>query len=155
YVFFGADNMEFVSRDMYKSGTLHIVITKHPLFIITLPLYDAASKLYAWVPGFLQHNLIVAFPFALLGACNISVSFWTFMRNYANWQAALGFALLYGLSTATWFFSSFPETYVLTALCTTLFLGLLLPQTERPLSVPLIAGVHALVCYSAPQQIFL
>src|SRR5262245_33266159 len=92
YVFFGADNMEFVSRDMYKSGTLHIVITKHPLFIITLPLYDAASKLYAWVPGFLQHNLIVAFPFALLGACNISVSFWTFMRNYANWQAALGFA---------------------------------------------------------------
>lgn len=163
-VFFSGDNLirkvmnlsHNIKFIQLKGDKVRIDFIKHPLYpAVAVPLYSAAEWMYRPAGRVLGHNLAYAFPSAFLGALNVCLSFLLFMRNGGNWSLALGFALLYGLSTTNWFFSSFPETYALTALCTTLFFALLLRQTEHDSSVLPVAGMQALASYASPQQVFL
>lgn len=130
---------------------------KHPLYVIVAtPLYLVAARaLYSWVGGVLRENLALVFPGALIGGANIALSYLIFLRKGSNRWVALCFAVLYGLSTATWIFSSYPETYALTALCTNIFLLMLLYGRSDSKSVSILAVANALACYASPQQIFL
>lgn len=147
---FGADNM----IEVFERRSTSLAGPKHPLFaVITPPLYSAARALYAWAPEPAQTKLALGFPAALLGALNTALAFWIFRRNRSGVTAA-GFGFLYGLSAATWIFSSYPDTYVLTALTTSAFVAVLVTRTGRETS-KLLAAANALACYASPQQIFL
>ena len=156
FLLFGADSMEDLFKGIWHGRIANTARLKHPLFpVVTMPLYQIGSSLYSFVPGSLGENLALAFPCALLGAINVCLSFWIFMENYPKRWLALVFVLLYGLSAATWIFSSIPETYVLTTLCTNLFFGVLLRWKDREDSALRMAGLNVLACYASPQQIFL
>ena len=153
--FFGADNVSFIWRQ--DGGWNSWEANRHPLFLlVTSLIYDGAGVFINMVfHGSLGLNLRTIFPGAILGAVNVWLSFKIFVRNYPSQGTALLFTALYGLSAATWIFSSFPSTYALTALVTNLFLLTLV----RPMNVskpsPIIAGANALAAFAAPQQVIL
>ena len=153
---FGADSMEDLFIGNWRGRIGATAMWKHPLFpVVTIPLYQLGSKLYSPVPGPAGINLALAFPCALIGAINVCLSFWVFMRNCPNRRIATLFTVFYGLSAAVWVFSSVPESYALTALCTTLFLWAFLRWKDDAGSVLRLAGLNAIACYASPQQILL
>ena len=124
---------------------------KHPLFLLTAPLYRLGSALYSGVQGHLAHNLRMSFPMAILGAGAVCVAYLVFLRNWSGVEQALLFTTLYGVSGNMWFFSSLPETYVLTALCTNLALWTVWRTSAEPAprDIYLAAGANALACFAA------
>ncbi len=149
---FGADSME----EVYKGTSKTIASHKHPLFsLLTTPLYNIGSIIYSKIPESHMANMTLAFPVALFGAANVCLSFIIFMKNYPSQRIALLFSLLYGVSATTWVFSSFPETYVITAFFTNIFLLTLICQSNSSSSIALVSVTNALACYASPQQIFL
>jgi hypothetical protein len=149
--FFGADDM----FDTFEGRPTGAIQAKHPLFIAIAPVYRVGAWLFSGLPGNKGHNLAMAFPMAILGAASVWVAYLVFLRNRPQREPAALFAALYGMAGSQWFFSSLPETYVLTAQCTNLLLWFLL-RTPIPAGVREIyqaAAINALACYAAPQQI--
>jgi len=147
---FGVDSVE----DAYKGLPSGLTSIKHPLFmLIGKGLYDLGSLIYSWFSGPYINNLTLTYPVAFLGGVNISLSFWIFMRNYRSWETSVLFAGLYGISTAIWAFSSFPETKVLTAILVNLFLLALLRLPQEPKRLYWIAILNAIACYGSPHAI--
>jgi hypothetical protein len=150
---FGADDM----LDAYQGGPGRNLMAKHPLFRVVSLLYWIGTHIFSWAPPILAHNLSMVFPMATLGAAAVCVAYFTFLHNHANREEAISFAVLYGISGTAWLFSSFPETYVLTALCSNLVLWSILgdPKATVPSHVNRTALLNALACLASPQQIFL
>ncbi|MEO8367657.1 MAG: hypothetical protein ABI806_00455 [Candidatus Solibacter sp.] len=150
---FGADDM----LDAYQGGRGRNLMEKHPLFIVVSGLYWLAGPLFSWAPADIAYNLRMVFPVALLGAVSVCVARLVFLRSGANEQQAVSFAVLYGVSGATWVFASFPETYMLTALCSNIFLWFILQTPRGPVAhhINRAAMLNALACCASPQQILL
>jgi len=149
---FGADSME----ELFQRRSTTLAGVKHPLFaLITPPLYQLGRLLYSWAPEDLAARLALIFPVALLGALNTALAIWVLEQNDRDRTTANLLGLLYGLCATSWVFSSYPDTYALTALCTTFFLGVLIVHLRRGTSMLPVAAANALACYASPQQIFL
>jgi len=150
---FGSDDM----LAAYQGGRGRNLMDKHPLFIIVSGLYWAAGRLFSWAPAELAQNLRMVFPVALLGAIAVCVAYRVFLRSGANNEQAVSFAVLYGISGTTWLFSSFPETYILTALCTNVFLWFILqtPKERVARYINRAAILNAVACLASPQQVLL
>jgi hypothetical protein len=149
--FFGADSME----GLWTGVDIGSPIAKHPLYAIaTRPMYYVATWLYSPGSSNQRANLALAFPGAVLGGLNVALSFWIFRRTRRDTVVTWLFVLLYGFSSSLWVFASFPETYVMTALCTNLFLaGFVAKRTAgRTLG---LSALNALACFASPQQVLL
>ena len=130
--------------------------SRHPLFALVAPhLYELGQVAYRAIDGHLGRNLTTAFPSALLGGLNVCLAFWLFLLNHPNRRAALGFSLLYGFSTSTWFYSSLPESYVMTAFWTNLFLLSLVKLGRANPGTARLALLNGLASLCAPHQILL
>lgn len=156
YEHFGADNMVQVLREPRPGGELSIHLVKHPLFAVVMPPLHAFGKrvYFAW-PERQRAQLAAAFPFAFLGAVNVCLALRLLLANIASLRIALPFALIFGLSASSWFFSSYPETYVLTSVCTNLFFTVLLKPAPLRRRMTVLAVLNALAAYAAPHQLML
>ena len=152
---FGADNYHWAFVDLAEGHRMTLyMVKKHVLFwVIEAPLYDLGRLVYGAVDGPAGTNLARHFPGAVVGAANVCTA-WLLLRRVAGHAGlAAPFLLLYAASGSVWMFSSFPESYVLTALTTNLFLLSLLRPGPVPVALP--ALTNALAGLAAPQQILL
>lgn len=150
---FGMDSME----DLYLGRTHSILAVKHPLFlIVSVPVYQVGKLILSPVSGTLGQNLVLSFPVALFGATSVCLAYLVFLRRCPDRPYAVSFTLLYGCSASAWIFSSFPESYVLTALATTFVLWILAPgpNSTGPRFRLLVVATCA-AAYASPTQISL
>lgn len=149
---FGADSMEEVFRGISESLAGH----KHPLFtVVAIPLYQMGGLIYRFVPGSVGENLVLVFPTAVLGGVCVMLAYRLFRYVDGGSGNAFLLAVSFGFSASAWVFFSFPETYALTALMTTIFLWVFITRRDQPGIHYLIPVSNALACYASPTQIFL
>lgn len=96
------------------------VCAKHPL---TMGYCRLAKTIAAPLIGIGAERMACTFPFSLIGALNIVVAFFLFSRLSGRHGFLL--AAIYGVSSAIWFFSAFPESYGITTLLVSLYICLL------------------------------
>lgn len=150
-----ADNREAIYQSREHPG-VRFSIAKHPLFyVVGRLLYLVGSQLFKFVSGDIGSNLRVVFPMAVVGALGACINLLLFRRAHGNRFVATAFGLLFALSTSAWVFSSFPDSYPLTALATSLFFAALLLPQEEVRSVYAVALANAIAGYASPQQAML
>lgn len=95
-------------------------------------------------------------PGAVAGAVGVALAHRTLLNAHPDGRHALGFTALYGLGTAAWGFSSFPDTQVITALFTVgFFYALTKVDLDEGRGWLVLAFAQALPCWGSPQQLFL
>jgi hypothetical protein len=129
---------------------------KHALFVaVARPLYGQVGlRAVSRLPEPYRTNLALVFPCALFGALNAALAYLLFRRTGFARDAALLPTALYALAPSIWYFGALPETYIVTAFFTNLFLFTFMgdPQARRWLR---LAGLQLLACWCGPQQLLL
>lgn len=138
YLFTNADQLSAQSLDHYPFGAdvpIYAfgsgVPNLHWLMTVVLKCYRAATSLL----GLPETATVIKFPYALIGAANVSfaiAAFSVFFKNFSTRTVLYG--ACYGVTFIVWFYGSSPESYALTTLLYTIYLCafLLATMAERP-----------------------
>lgn len=129
---------------MFSGGWLNDDLAlKHS---ITITFAIVVREIAQGLEGFLNKKIIIKAFFAIIGIINLLIS-WEIFCFY-NKENSLLLTLIYGFSASIWFFSSIPESYIISVLFASLYLFLFLKFQNSwnfknifLLTAPLILGI--------------
>lgn len=115
---FGADVGRYRELSLQKECGL-ILSTKHPLPVVII---GSANCLLGPFKSRMDARIAVKVTYALFGALSVLLAYSVAERVRLGSRFLLPFALIYGFSASIMYFSSVPETYMITTFFTSLYL---------------------------------
>lgn len=125
---FGADVPRYTAIFKYDKINSGKIATRHPVPVYISIFYKRAFPSLENVIG---KDLYVKVPYAFFGALGVLVGFYLSKQILEDPFHVLAFTLIYGFSGSILYFSSVPESYIITAFFSALYIYTFLKYKDR------------------------